>query len=68
MAKPMTPERAAYIARHHAKIAASFRKPKPPSESWWALGLTREQFQERADAEFRARLVGFGVSENNTNW
>jgi hypothetical protein len=58
---------ALFSQRASAKLTASFRKPKPPSESWWALGLTREQFQERAETEFRARLVGFGVSENNTN-
>jgi hypothetical protein len=66
MAKPVTPERAAYVARHHAKIAAAYRKPKPPSESWWALGLDRAEFAVRADKEYHARLVGFGISDANT--
>jgi hypothetical protein len=66
MAKPVTPERAAYVARHHAKIAAALRKPKPPSESWWALGLDRPAFMARAEQEYQARLVGFGVSDANT--
>jgi hypothetical protein len=66
MPKPVTPERQAYIARHHAKIAASFRKPKPPSESWWALGLDRAAFMARAEQEYQARLVGFGISDSNT--
>jgi hypothetical protein len=65
MAKPMTPERAAYIARHHAKIAAAYRKPKPPADSWWC-GLDRAQFYAKAEQEYHARLVGFGISDANT--
>jgi hypothetical protein len=67
MAKPMTPERAAYIARHHAKIAAAYRKPKPPADSWWANRYeTRAAFYVKAEQEYHARLVGFGISDANT--
>jgi hypothetical protein len=57
---------ALFSQRASARLTASFRKPKPPSESWWALGLDRPAFMARAEQEYQARLVGFGVSEANT--
>ena len=35
---------------------------KAPSESWWALGLTREQFDARAKREFETRMVLQGAN------
>ena len=46
---------------HGASRVELERKPTPPSESWWAVPMSREQFHEIA----RARQAGMEPDRTN---
>lgn len=55
-------QRQAFRNYHNAKVAESFRKPKPPKDSWWARPVPQQEFYATAAKQYDERMKGFGIT------